>query len=78
MIQRRGSVFHNPARVYGARDGDGELVHMPNPEDREVETVPTFKLVPFADLIEMLRTNPICCSVVEFNEIGRASCRERG
>ena len=40
------------------RDGDGELVHMPSPEDHEAETVPTFKLVPLVDLVQTLRTRP--------------------
>ena len=31
------------------------------------ETVPTFKLVSFADLIAKLRVNPISTSVIEFN-----------
>ena len=66
VVERQGKAFLNPVRVYGARAANGALIHSiakPNAP----ETVPTFKLVPFADLIEMLRTNPICCSVVEFN-----------
>ena len=66
VIQRQGKTFFNPVRIYGARDASGALLHSvakPNAP----ETVPTFKFVPFADLVEMLRTDPICCSVVEWN-----------
>jgi hypothetical protein len=66
VIERKGKTFLKSVRIYGARDANGALIHSvakPNAP----ETVPTFKLVPFADLVETLRTNPISCSVVEFN-----------
>ena len=66
VIERKGKTFLDPARVYGARDADGALLHSiakPNAP----ETVPTFKFVAFANLVGHLRTNPISCSVVEFN-----------
>ena len=66
VIERKGATFLNPARIYGARDADGGLIHTvakPNAP----ETIPTFKLMPIADLLETLRTSPASCSVVEYN-----------
>ena len=40
---------------------NGDDMILPLLVDEEAE--PTFKLVPFVDPIEMLRTNPTCCSV---------------
>ena len=66
VIERKGKTFLNPVRIYGARDANGALIHS-TAKPNAPETVPTFKLVPFADLVETLRTNPISCSVIEFN-----------
>ena len=66
VVQRQGKSFLNPVRIYGARDANGALVHS-TAKPNALETVPTFKFVPFADLIETLRANPISCSVIEWN-----------
>ena len=67
VIQRKGKTFLNPVKVYGARDSNGALLHSIAKPNAPETVLPTFKLVPFADLIETLRTNPISCSVIEFN-----------
>ena len=66
VIERKGKTYLDPARAYGARDADGALLHTLSRPDLP-ETVPTYKLVPIAELLETLRINPTSCSVVEFN-----------
>ena len=66
VLERKGKTVLNPVKVYGARAASGELLHSVA-KPGAPETIPTFKLVPVADLIETLRANPISCSVLEFN-----------
>ena len=66
VLERKGRAFLNPAYVYGARDAHGALLHSVAKLGAP-ETIPTFKLVPIADLIETLRANPTSHSVLEFN-----------
>ena len=47
VIERKGKTFLNPVRIYGARDANGALIHS-TAKPNAPETVPTFKLVPFA------------------------------
>ena len=65
-VERSGRTFLNPARVYGARDADGSLLHS-EAKPNAPETVPTFKFVPISDLLETLRSRPASCSVLEYN-----------
>eukprot|EP00966_Prymnesium_polylepis_P334485 7389864-Prymnesium_polylepis.1 len=65
VLERRGKVYNDPARIYGARE-DGALYHSPA-KPGAPETVPTYKLVPVADLLEMLRARPAAQSLIEFN-----------
>ena len=66
VLERRNRTFLNPAKVYGARDALGALLHSVA-KGGAPETIPTFVPVPVAELIETLRTNPISHSVLEFN-----------
>ena len=66
VLERKGRAYLNPAYVYGARDAHGALLHSVA-KPGAPETIPTFKLVPIADLIETLRANPTSHSVLEFN-----------
>ena len=66
VLERKGRTFLDPVRVYGARDANGALLHS-DAKPGSPETIPTYKLVPAADLIETLCTNPISHSVLEFN-----------
>ena len=66
VIQRKGKNFIDPVRVYGARNAAGALLHS-IAKPHAPETIPTFRLVHFADLIEALRCNPIAISVIEWN-----------
>jgi len=66
VLERKGRTFLNPAKVYGARDAHGALLHS-DAKPGAPETIPTFKPVPVADLIETLRANPTSHSVLEFN-----------
>ena len=68
MLYRKGRTFLNPVKVYGARDTNGRLVHS-DPKPGAPETIPTFKLVSMADLMETLRADPISHSVIEFNGV---------
>ena len=47
VIERRGKVYIDPARIYGARDADGTLCHS-EAKPGAPETVPTYKLMPLA------------------------------
>jgi hypothetical protein len=66
VLEKSGKAFLNPAKVYGARAADGSLLHS-TAKPGAPETVPTFKLMPIAELVEQLRTSPLSCSVLEFN-----------
>ena len=66
VLERKGRTFLNPAKVYGARDAHGALLHSVA-KPGAPETIPTFELVPVADLIETLRAKPTSHSVLEFN-----------
>ena len=66
VIERRGRVYLDPARIYGARDADGALLHS-DAKPGAPETIPTFVLKPIADLLEMLRARPTACSLIEYN-----------
>ena len=66
VLERQGSTFLDPAKVYGARNAHGELVHS-DAKPGAPETIPTFKLVDIADLVEMLRVQPTSHSLLEFN-----------
>ena len=66
VIQKSGRTFLDPARIYGARNADGTLVHS-EARPGAPETVPTFTLMPIATLIQKLRDNPVAYSVVEHN-----------
>eukprot|EP00966_Prymnesium_polylepis_P283375 6547413-Prymnesium_polylepis.1 len=68
VIQKQGRSFLDPVRIYGARSADGALVHS-EAKPGSPETIPTFKLMPIATLIERLRANPIAFSVVEYNGV---------
>ena len=69
VIERAGNdreVILNPARIYGARTADGELRHsIPTPN--APETVPSWFIVPFDELIATLKADPKSCSLIEFN-----------
>ena len=66
VLEKSGKAFLNPAKVYGARAADGSLLHSVA-KPGAPETVPTFKLMPIAELVEQLRVSPLACSVLEFN-----------
>lgn len=68
VIERSGGKYTDPARIYGARDHNGALVHS-DARPCAPETIPTFTLVPMEELVEMLRANPRCCSLVEFDRM---------
>jgi hypothetical protein len=67
VIEKMGKTFLDPARVYGARDATtGELIHsveMPGAP----ETVPSYGMLPIADLLAKLQSSPTGYSLVEFN-----------
>ena len=68
VFERSGKSVLDPARVYGARDASGALIHSiakPNAP----ETVPTYKFKPIADLVKQLRDDPNSCSVIEFDGV---------
>jgi hypothetical protein len=66
VIERRGEVYLNPARIYGARERDGSLIHSKS-RPGAPETIPTFVLVPITDLLKVLRARPADYSLIEFN-----------
>mmetsp|Transcript_62529 Transcript_62529/g.171729 ORF Transcript_62529/g.171729 Transcript_62529/m.171729 type:complete len:756 (+) Transcript_62529:406-2673(+) len=66
VIERRGSTFLDTARVYGARDAQGALVRTSGKGTAPV-TVPAFKCMPLAMLLEKLRASPTAFSLVEYN-----------
>jgi hypothetical protein len=66
VVERSGKSYLDPARVYGARDANGGLVHSTAKPNRP-ETVPTFQLLPVRELLAQLRDRPTSCSVVEYN-----------
>ena len=68
VLERKGEggTFDGRARVYGARDAHGTLLHSVA-KPGAPETIPTFTSVPVADLIETLRANPASHSVLEYN-----------
>ena len=67
VIEKMGKTFLDPARIYGARDATtGELIHsveMPGAP----ETVPSYGMLPIADLLAKLQSSPTGYSLVEFN-----------
>ena len=67
VIEKMGKTYLDPARIYGARDATtGELIHsveMPGAP----ETVPSYELLPIADLLAKLQSSPTGYSLVEFN-----------
>ena len=66
VIERHGSTFLDPARVYGARDAQGALVRTSGKGAAPV-TIPAFKCMPLAMLLEKLRASPTAYSLVEYN-----------
>ena len=66
VLERKGRTFLDPVRIYGARDANDALLHS-DAKPGSPESIPTYKLVPIAELIETLRANPTSHSVVEFN-----------
>ena len=66
VIERHGSTFLDPARVYGARDAQGALVRTSGKGTAPV-TIPAFKCMPLAMLLEKLRASPTAYSLVEYN-----------
>ena len=68
MLHRRGRMFLNPVKVYGARGTNGRLVHT-DPKPGAPATIPTFNLVSMADLMKTLRADPTSHSVIEFNDV---------
>ena len=68
MLHRRGRMFLNPVKVYGARGTNGRLVHS-DPKPGAPATIPTFNLVSMADLMKALRADPTSHSVIEFNDV---------
>ena len=68
MLHRRGRMFLNPVKVYGARGTNGRLVHS-DPKPGAPATIPTFNLVSMVDLMKALRADPTSHSVIEFNNV---------
>ena len=68
MLHRRGRMFLNPVKVYGARGTNGRLVHS-DPKPGAPATIPTFNLVSMVDLMKALRADPTSHSVIEFNDV---------
>jgi len=66
VIEKKDRAYLDPVRIYGARSADGTLIHS-EAKPGSPETIPTFKLMPIATLIEKLRDNPVAYSVVEYN-----------
>eukprot|EP00966_Prymnesium_polylepis_P337300 7391982-Prymnesium_polylepis.1 len=66
VIERRGSTYLDPARVYGARDVHGALVRTSAKGVAPV-TIPAFSRIPLVKLLEKLRTSPTAFSLVEYN-----------
>jgi hypothetical protein len=68
VIEKKDRAYLDPVRIYGARSADGTLIHSVA-KPGSPETIPTFKLMPIATLIENLRANPVAFSVVEYNGV---------
>ena len=67
VIEKMGKTFLDPARVYGARDATaGELIHSVE-KPGAPETVPSYEMLPIADLLAKLQSSPTGYSLVEFN-----------
>ena len=67
VIEKMGKTYLNPARIYGARDATtGELIHSVE-RPGAPETVPSYELLPIADLLAKLQSSPTGYSMVEFN-----------
>ena len=67
VIEKMGKNYLNPARIYGARDATtGELIHSVE-RPGAPETVPSYELLPIADLLAKLQSSPTGYSMVEFN-----------
>ena len=58
--------YYDPARIYGMKDASGQLRKEPAARGK-AESIPSYFLVPIADLLETLRTAPRSMSVIRYN-----------
>ena len=66
VFERSKRSYLDPARVYGAHDAEGNLIHL-GAKPKQPETVPTFQFVPINELLARLHAHPTSHSIIEFN-----------
>ena len=66
VIEKNLRSFLDPARIYGARNADGSLVHSAA-KPNAPETIPSFETVSLAEMMRLLRASPTRFSLVEYN-----------
>ena len=69
VVQRLGSQYLDPVRIYGARDASGSLCLNPQgrPSADPPDSPPTFVNFSFTDFVGLLHSSPRSLSVVEWN-----------